>query len=498
MMMTDVLKALFYLSTSRTLRKAAGILGSPWRIVAACAAVALYVVLLQHLTLNSDGQQLSHVTVSVGAVGMALALCLTGVMATFQSPIRLTSPDVTWIVTIPNGSRALIAHRLIMAFAMGAALGMVPLATNLFAPTDWATSWGIPLVAGIGTLLLRTVSYATHLAEQIIHSNRVLRTAWILAALSTGIDIWGLTSGAETTLTPLAGFTFIFSESLTTRANHAGALTIITGVLIFAGFALSRLLPSRMEPTVKLTWELDHIMNMFHDVRRSPSALTELVGVGLRTGLKPLTTKNFMKGELAFAWRALAHTRRSTPPAKLLGHCLPLIALGCFASLAAPAELIAAPLALATIINTFSGSITGLADECDRPIFRLAPGSSILKAFSATAVPALEGVISTLSAGIPIALFTNDLDTADRLAIIGISITLAAMSTIIASSAALLAHSMASRLLSTILMVTITVTLASLPSLAGLPAWTSFFTSTIILLATWILTLAALAHHQRL
>lgn len=321
-------------------------------------------------------------------------------MSTFSTPLRLEVAEVSWVLTAPGGTRALLTRALLLRPVGYAAIGFLgaSLARSV-SGRPLQDVWKVALVGAVIGLVMRLLVFGAHLLvvrARAAVALRALALAWGGTLLASAFT--DLPGGSALGLRPV--LERMVAVALDPAGTSAIWLLVMLAVLLTATVVLVATARGFEEPAQALARQIAEAQEA---LRRSPSGeqiakplrrkVRSLSGLSARSGWSPA-------GERALLYRGLAQQRRLVLPS--------LVVLGLLLDLGVPLVLldVAPTFAWAWTVVVLVGAIWGagaqLAVELEHYHLRLAPLRPLRALLWLSAVPALHRLVSMELAWFPV------------------------------------------------------------------------------------------------
>jgi hypothetical protein len=219
--------------------------------------------------------------------------------------------------------------------------------------------------------------------------------------------------------------------------SDPAAVGVVAVVAVAAAVGAIALADRYQDEAAQLSWEFAALRSAVE--AWDSGALAEMSVKRPRHGLRSLSAAAGFGGEGAFAWRALAHLRRTWRPEALT--VVTVMAVSTGVGLWAP-DIATVPLGMAILVSIGGSGSAGLADEIGRTFFRVAPGRPGRLVLAVELVPFLTTAVTMLAGWLPVAILSAGVGIGGLLT----AVALAAVVVASASASAGLTNSVVSRL----------------------------------------------------
>lgn len=146
---------------------------------------------------------------------------------------------------------------------------------------------------------------------------------------------------------------------------------------------------------------------------------------------------------------------------------------------------------MAALPPVVSGAVTGLADEWNRSVFVLAPGSPAKKTLAASVIPVVESSVPLALVSLTLSVLAPGLSPIERASLLVCALALAVLLAVINGLVTVCTTGFLRRVACAVAGLIITTTIASIPAALGHAPWAGF--CALILLQSTVLGLT-LAH----
>lgn len=370
--------AITYLGFRRWRRRVLYVRRQPWALLAVLLGLGASATAQYVLIRGTAGAALPPMAVDLAALLFPFVPLIAGFAATFRSPLRLETPDVSWVLTAPGGRRILLARYLFgFPVLLLVLVGAGSLMSRTLTAEPLLPAWKPAVVVASVLLLLRLVALLCHLLA--LRARRLSRALVVAAA---AVLLFAAFAGGS--LAGIRGEPLIRNWLLTiTEAAAVPASWVLVPAAAMAVLGCLALVAARgyAEPAddrARQNAELQASM------RRDTTGL-ESGSQWFQSGLRSLSGPAGWTGEAALLFRGLAQQRRM-----LLNFgvefVLELLATAVLLVLAADFAWI--PLAFLLAVAATSSSFTGVALELDHHHVWAAPLRPVGIVLAASAVPA--------------------------------------------------------------------------------------------------------------
>lgn len=387
-------------------------LRSPLRIAVAAAGVAAVGVMQFFALRASSGMAVGEVGQDAIVAAVLAAFAVLSFSATFQCPLWLRGADVAWLFPCPGGLRALVLRHVAGTAWVGVLAAAGVLVAGVAAGGLPPRTVQAPLaVAGLA-LGIRGMSTVVYLLRVQVVDRRVVRAvvpmALLAAALPAAARVFGF---AEVVPAPVSGATewlrravgALVTSVVTVGGADGGVLAITLAAAVLLCAAAVAAARGFTDDAARATWEAESVRAMLSDPAGS-KAVVDLAGKQLTQGVPSFDRLTGLRGDAAFAWKALASARRSWRP-QLRGQ-LPFVAAATVLALWAPSWA-AIPVVLVLVIELLSGRFDGLPAELDRAFVHTVPGTSWRRVLAVDAAPAVRTMLGAVLVWLPVLVLSG-------------------------------------------------------------------------------------------
>jgi hypothetical protein len=432
---------------------------SPLRLTLLLAALAALAALQSRAL---AGPRAGAGRVPYAVAGVVALLGAVGVNGALRCPISLRPADVAWVLPTRNGPRALVLYKLLAMFGGFLAFGLAgSCAAWAVTGHGGAGLLARALVIALAATLLRVAAYLSFVLVTRGVPRIPVAAVWVIAAGGSAVaTIARAADGAGGGWGPLSDlFGRLLLPVLTPYGRWSPGATGVAALLIAGLGAVTVMAADRYhDAAARLAWEFTSLRAALRHDEWSSGPLADMAAQRLRHGVPSLAASSRFAGEAAFAWRALAHLRR-TWRRDAIG-VLPFAAISAGAAAWGRPAAALAPLGGAAVLSLIGAGSTGLPYEMDRSYLLTVPGRPGRQVAAIELVPFLMTGFTLAAVWLPAAVLARGAGLDYRIGGVFAAIGLAGVIVTASSAGASLARSKAVRR-------GLTPALAAAPVLAG-------------------------------